>query len=737
MKIKNKSEIKLRFNFLVVVFLMLTFSINIVAQPIVDGGNSRTICSGTVTSLGGAPTASGGAGGYTYSWTPSSGLSSTTVSNPDASPTATTTYTISVTDAVSAVGSATLTVTVDPSPIVNAGSDLVNCIGASVNFSPSVTGGVSYLWNFGDGNTSSLFAPSHSYATTGTFPVSLSVIGSSGCTAYDTLLITIESPNLSFTSTNATCNGICDGTGVVTVAGGFAPFNYLWSNGMTTSNASGLCAGTYTATVTDAIGCTSNSTITVTEPTAIIANLTTTNVSCNGACNGSAIISPTGGSAPYAYYWSPASQTTQSVTGLCAGMIIAVVTDINGCTGSDTTFITEPAPLIVTTTLSDTICSSTSTSISGSVAGGSAPYIYNWSDQITTISTTQSTSVSPVANTIYILTVTDATGCSGAGTDTVIVLPSTSIDGQVTYSGGILSSGINKAVLFKQQSVLVAFDTAQTTTVDASGYYHFTSVDQGDYLIKIFPDTSVFSNMVPTYYGNEYLWDSALTITHGCSSANIANIVMVEGGSGSGPGNLTGHISEGDGFGRSPGDPVPGIDIKLGRNPGGLFSNTQTNSNGDYTFTSIPVNAAGEKYVVYVDIPGIGRDSSYMFTVTGSNNQFNNLDYLVDSAFAHPVYATTIGINDRETAENKFNLYPNPATETATIEYTIASDSKVKISVYNVLGVKLIDVCDNKQSAGNYKHPINAKNHNLNPGMFLVTLEINGKTSIQRLVITK
>jgi hypothetical protein len=737
MKIQNKSGIKLSFKYLAVVFLILTCSVKIIAQITVDPGNSRTICAADSTILGGSPTANGGMPPYTYSWSPNTGLNSTTVSNPSAAPNVTTTYTITVNDLMMIPSTATVTVTVDPAPAVNAGADLINCVGASINFSPSVAGGITYLWNFGDGNTSTLLNPSHSYATTGTFPVSLSVGGSSGCNASDTLLVTIEAPILSLTSTNASCNGLCDGTGVVTTSAGFAPFNYLWSNGTTTSNTSGLCAGTYTTTVTDAIGCTSTSTVTIIEPAAITAFITTNNVSCNGACNGLAAISPTGGSAPYVYYWLPGSQTTQTVTGLCAGMIISVVTDMNGCTGSDTTFITEPAPLIVTTTPLDTICSNTSTNISGTVAGGIPPYTYNWTDQITTISTLPFVSVNPVANTIYILTITDGSGCSGAATDTVIVSPNTNIDGQVTYSGGILSSGINRAVLFRQQSVLVAFDTVQTTTLDASGYYHFTAVDQGDYLIKVFPDTSVFGNMVPTYYGNEYLWDSALTITHGCSVSNIANILMVEGGTGSGPGNLTGHISEGDGFGRAPGDPVPGIDIKLGRNPGGLFSNTQTDSNGDYSFTGIPVNAAGEKYVVYVDIPGIGRDSSYVFTVTGSNNQFNNLDYYVDSAFAHPVYNTTVGINDHKTEVSKFNIYPNPATETATIEYQIASESKVKISVYNVLGVKLIEVCDNKQSAGNYKYSVNVKNNNLNPGVYLISMEINGKISIQRLVITK
>ena len=89
-----------------------------------------------------------------------------------------------------------------------------------------------------------------------------------GCTA--TADATVAEPTLLTvvaTGTNASCNGVCDGTTSSAPAGGTAPYTYSWDGGAGTSaTASGLCAGTYTVTVTDAEGCTATDSYTVTEP---------------------------------------------------------------------------------------------------------------------------------------------------------------------------------------------------------------------------------------------------------------------------------------------------------------------------------------------------------------------------------------------------------------------------------------------------------------------------------------
>jgi hypothetical protein len=89
------------------------------------------------------------------------------------------------------------------------------------------------------------------------------------------------------------------------VTGGTAPYTYLWSNGETTASISGLTAGTYTVTVTDANGCTANCMVTVQEPGCnLSATATGTDVSCNGGNNGTATATATGNLVPVTYLWS-------------------------------------------------------------------------------------------------------------------------------------------------------------------------------------------------------------------------------------------------------------------------------------------------------------------------------------------------------------------------------------------------------------------------------------------------
>ena len=100
------------------------------------------------------------------------------------------------------------------------------------------------------------------------------------------------------------CNGGSDGTVMANVSGGTAPYTYLWDNGQTTDSVYNLSAGDYNVTITDYNGCSSTSTATITEPIILTSSITSTNdVSCNGGSNGSAVVSASGGTAPYSYLW--------------------------------------------------------------------------------------------------------------------------------------------------------------------------------------------------------------------------------------------------------------------------------------------------------------------------------------------------------------------------------------------------------------------------------------------------
>ena len=129
-------------------FVLFFTSVKLIAQPLsVNAGPDQTICNGGSTTIGGSPTASFGTPGYTYLWAPTAGLSATNVSNPTASPSATTTYTITVTDAVLAVATDIVMVTVNPLPATPApGSNSPICDGTNLNLTGPAVGGATYSW---------------------------------------------------------------------------------------------------------------------------------------------------------------------------------------------------------------------------------------------------------------------------------------------------------------------------------------------------------------------------------------------------------------------------------------------------------------------------------------------------------------------------------------------------------------------------------------------------------------
>jgi len=152
------------------------------------------------------------------------------------------------------------------------------------------------------------------------------------------------SVSISASATPVSCFGGSNGTATVSASGGWPPYNYLWSSGQTTTTITGLTAGSYSLTVTDAIGCTAAGSITVTQPTALSAACSGTNASCNGGSNGSASVVVSGGTSSYNYFWNTGA-TTSSINGLSANTYLVTVTDSHGCTATCSYSVTEnPCP---------------------------------------------------------------------------------------------------------------------------------------------------------------------------------------------------------------------------------------------------------------------------------------------------------------------------------------------------------------------------------------------------------
>ena len=172
--------------------------------------------------------------------------------------------------------------------------------GNSYCFTNTGTTGAVYAWDFGDGvGTSTAENPCYTYTGSGSFIVTQSVMLGACSDAAFTIVVIYDSIAASIVGTDATCNGDCDGAANLTVASGQAPFSYLWSNGPTTEDVTGLCAATYDVTVTDANSCQAIVSVVISEPTVLTATPSGNNILCNGACTGDATATGGGGTSPY------------------------------------------------------------------------------------------------------------------------------------------------------------------------------------------------------------------------------------------------------------------------------------------------------------------------------------------------------------------------------------------------------------------------------------------------------
>jgi hypothetical protein len=204
------------------------------------------------------------------------------------------------------------------------------------------------------------------------------------------------------------CNGGSNGSASVTASGGASGYTYSWSpSGGTAATATGLMAGAYTCTITDANGCTTTKAFTITQPTVLSASGSQTNVTCNGGSNGSASVTASGGASGYTYSWSPSGGTAATATGLMAGAYICTITDANGCTTTKAFTITQPTALLLNITKSNvTFYGGNDGYATVIVTGGTAPYSYEWQPNKGTTSSARNLSAGT-----YTITVTDSNGC--------------------------------------------------------------------------------------------------------------------------------------------------------------------------------------------------------------------------------------------------------------------------------------------------------------------------------------
>ncbi len=324
---------KITFLFITIFLFVITSSTQ--AQKTLQVVISDTIgipCNGGTGSA--TALASDGIVPYTYLWLPDSNTGPI-----DSNLVGGTTYTIMAIDADSNSAFTYLTLT-QPTQIVITIDSLrnVKCPGDCIGFARiTASGGIppyKYLW-LPDGDTTTV----DSNMCSGNYTVL--VTDSNGCSVKIPLTInTLSELSASTAATNVSCFGLFNGATAATETGGVPPYQFVWSpGGATTASVMGLSAGTYTVTITDALGCHTQSTAGVSQPTPIV--LTAAAIANIAA----AYVS--GGTAPYTYNWYPHVSTTSIATGLSAGVYTVTVHDANLCSDSAIVSVSSLYPLLL------------------------------------------------------------------------------------------------------------------------------------------------------------------------------------------------------------------------------------------------------------------------------------------------------------------------------------------------------------------------------------------------------
>jgi hypothetical protein len=385
---------------------------------------------------------------YNYIWSNGSQTLGTAATSNSINNLCAGTTSVTVTDNLncSAVTSVNLTA---PTALVSSTSTAsAHCNHNDGSATVSVSGGTpgyTYLWSASAGSQTTSTATG---LAPGTYSVTVTDLNA--CT----IVASVTVGNLAgvvasiASQTNVSCSGGNNGTATATGTGGNMPYTYLWpasAGNQTTATASNLIAGTYVVTVTDANGCTSTSSVTITQPTAVTASISSfTPALCNGACNGTATVVGGGGTSPYTYVWSNA-QTSATATGLCNGTYNVTVKDANNCTAITSVTITQPTALTASATSTSAHCNQSDGSATATASGGTPPYNYAWSNSQNV------QNISGIPNGSYTVTVTDANGCTAVantvvgnipgGTATIATINYTSCNGVCDGSTSVSMSG--------------------------------------------------------------------------------------------------------------------------------------------------------------------------------------------------------------------------------------------------------------------------------------------------------
>ncbi len=522
------------------------------------GGNDG---SASVTVEGGVPP-------YTFSW--SGDATGHTSGSEDPVDLVADTYDLTITDSNGCTYDYNDLVTInEPDDLVVNLDNVVNvdCHGEStgaINITPS--GGTppyTFAWN----GTGGFAATTEDIADLAQGTYSLVITDDNGCSRNYTDLATVaENAAIvaTFTITDVSCHGADNGAIDATVSGGTPSYTFNWTgpSGFTaaTEDVTDLAPGSYMLTVTDLLGCVQAMPAQpVNEPTSITASATSVDIDCNGAGNGSADLTVSGGTPGYVIAWTGPSgftAVTEDISNLEAGDYSVTITDANNCIVPFSNIVTilEPDAIQVTPVKTDISCGGLPNgAIDITVTGGTPPYSFAWTGPSGFSSTQED--ISGLEAGSYSLTITDGNGCITAFPDLETIVAPSSVSVTVDAYQDVLCNGETNGSI--EISVTGGTPPYGFSWSNSSGELVSTDEDPtglgaGTYTLNVIDQNScsfMFFNLVTIADPPLLLVDNiAVTDVTGCPGDATGSVtVAASGGTGSITFSLDGGAPQGSG----------------------------------------------------------------------------------------------------------------------------------------------------------------------------------------------
>ena len=617
-------------------------TVNIVATP-------TAICAGSSSTL----TASGAP---TYTWNTGATTAAIVVT-----PTINTTYTVTGSNGA-CTGTKTISLIVNASPTININPPTSTiCAGNSTTLFGS--GALTYTWNTGATTANLTVTP---VATT---PYTLTGTNAGGCTASKTTTVTVNP--LPTVTISANPVSICPGSSstLTAVASGPGPWTYTWSTGATTNIITTTVATVYSATVTNANGCKGSVSYTLGTSPSLSLNATSNPVAlCNG---NTATITVIGASS---YTWNTGATTSTIAVTPTITTTYSVVGTSGACSGTTTVILTVNANPTVTATSSPTsICAGASSTLS---AIGATTYTWN------TGATTANITVSPIINTTYSVTGSNAAGCTNSKTVSVNVNAVPSVT--ATASPVAICSG-QSSTLTASGAVTYTWNTGATTanitvspisnttyTVTGSNAAGCTNTKTVSVTFNATPVVTVNANPTTICAGQSstltasgattYTWNTGAT-TANITVSPIANITYTVIGANGGCTN------------------TKTVSVTVNSNP---TVNAVTNNSLLCTGQTATLTGSGATTYTWntgatTAVIAVNPTITTTYTLTGTTAGCSNVTTVTQSV------SICAGVQTFGVQSSEFGVYPNPNNGEFIISLNKITDNTF-VEVYNGLG---------------------------------------------------